>query len=197
MVLLVIGVTLLVVGICGYFLTASTAIEDYVEAGLPIFWLMLILIALLLIATRYIGKEKLLIVACIFFLIAAIIQIPITNGLANPPHEGPPMILSWGIQSGTRTPIFWVNAIDVNDDITAMIIELRNQTSGAVYSNTSYAVAHTQALAPHSQINVSMRLNLSDMGVPATPAGITVMLLLMDESGKYSSPREEAIQIPA
>jgi len=191
------GTVLLIVGFFGYFLTIGSVIEDYVEAGMPIFWLLLIIISLLIITTGAIGKGRILLAACIFILIVAVIQIPISNQLANPPHEGPPMILSWNIQSGTRDPVLWVNAMDVNDDVTTVIVELRNRTSGIVYSNTSYTIVHTQALAPHFQDNISLTLNLTDLGVPVVGASITVKILLKDESGKYSSSSEEVIQVPS
>ena len=195
--LLLIGVVILIAGICGYILTSLSITEDHVEAGIPIFWLILILIAMIICAIGWIGKGKMVVAACVFLLFVAVIQIPISDQLANPPHEGPPRILSWNIQSGTRNPVLWVNAMDVNDDVTTVIVELQNRTSGIVYSNTSYTIVHTQALAGHFQDNISLTLNLTDLGVPAVGASITVKILLKDESGKYSSPSEEVIQVPS
>jgi vacuolar-type H+-ATPase subunit I/STV1 len=190
------GFLVLIIGIFGYLLQSSLQIEDYVELGMPIFWLILILIAAIIMTIGVIGKGKLFIIACIALLIIATIQIPITNKWANPPPEGPPIILSWDVQSGTRTPVLWVEMMDVNDDVLAVIVELRNQTSNTVYSNTSYAIASTESLAPHYSGNLSLTLNLSEMGVPMGNTGLVVKILLKDESGKYSSPREKIIQIP-
>jgi hypothetical protein len=190
------GLVLLIIGIYGYILASVLVIEDYVDLGTPIFWLTLILISFIIMTTGVIGRGKIFVIGCIFLLIIAIIQIPITNEWANPPREGPPLILSWDVQSGTRTPTLWANVMDPNDDVVAVIIELRNQTSGIVYSNTSYVIAHTESIAPHFSNNLSMTLNLSDMGVPAGGINLAVKVLLKDESGEYSSPKEKVIQIP-
>jgi hypothetical protein len=190
------GLVVLIIGIYGYILQSCTWIEDYVDLGTPIFWLVLILIAAIIMTIGVVGRGKLFIIACIALFIIAIIQIPIMNEWANPPPEGPPIILSWDVQSGTRTPVLWVKVMDVNDDVVAVIVELRNQTSGTVYSNTSYAPAHTELRAAHYSNNISLTLNLSEMGVPTGDIDLAVKILLKDESEKYSSPQEKVIQIP-